>query len=102
MSSELKRKQSQFPITTGSPTFFFLFYKGPQPLLSARLRASRVKTIRGTRNRLNCVMFCGIYRVIQDESSILWEVTVIGHREKKMHMNICHPEWLARYSCMNL
>ena len=47
-------------------------------------------------------MFCGIYRVIQDESSILWEVTVIGHREKKMHMNICHPEWLARYSCMNL
>ena len=35
-----------------------------------------------------CVCVC-VYRVIQEESAILWDMTVCVILSKKVHMNMC-------------
>ena len=43
-----------------------------------------------------------IYRVIQEERSIFWEVNTICHSEINIHTNISNSEWLQKYRCLNL
>jgi hypothetical protein len=56
---------------------------------------------------MSCAMFISLatslYRVIEEEMSIFWEVTVsvIG-RKKSSYEHVCNSEWLPRHSCLNL
>ena len=65
------------------------YVKRPHPLLLDVSRAALGRiTVSGIRNSPNyCVIFI-IYRVIQEESAMLWEMIVCVILSKKVHMNM--------------
>jgi len=49
---------------------------------------------------LTCMQKC-FYRVILEESSILWEV-IVSVIANKYYKHVSNSEWLLRESCLNL